>query len=67
MKNMSPYDPLVDDIGALLEAAAADPARLEVLKAEARQQLTQRATRPDAQPEETVETDDEDLWNNVPI
>lgn len=67
MNDLAPHDPLVDDIAALLEAAAADPARLDVLKQEARAQLGHRTAAPPVPPRETVASDDDDLWDNVPI
>lgn len=65
MNQMAPLNPLVDDIAALLEAAAADPTRLDVLKEEARAQLVERTDH--HPPRDPSASDDDDLWDNVPI
>ena len=66
MKDTAAHDPLVDDLGALLDAAAADPERVDTYKAQLRARLAGRPVAvPKAEPH--AEADDEDLWNNLPL
>lgn len=68
MKDTSAYDPLIDDIGALIDEALSDPSRAAVVKARIRERLTGRsvsAALPLAH--EPSGGDDEDLWDNLPL
>jgi hypothetical protein len=67
MKDSSTLDPLVDEFGALLEAAAEDPSRVVSLKAQMRARLAGRAAGAAAEQAPEDAGDEEDLWNNLPV
>jgi hypothetical protein len=67
MKDTGSPDPLLDDLAALLEAAAAEPARVEYLKAQLRAQLARRQAVAAPRSEPAEDAEDEDLWNNLPL
>jgi hypothetical protein len=67
MKDIATPDPLVDDLGALLDAAAADPARVHALKAQLQARLARRPVGVVPTPDAVEDADDEDLWNNLPL
>jgi hypothetical protein len=67
MKDIAATDPLVDDLGALLDAAAADPARVSALKAQLQARLAGRPVGIVPAPDAVEDADDEDLWNNLPL
>lgn len=68
---MSGSDPLIDDIGALLDEMLEDPARAALLKARIRERLAgAQPSRPPVshgQAETEAEAEAEDLWDNVPL
>jgi hypothetical protein len=68
MKDISGFDPLVDDIAILIDTAVADPARADEIKRQIMTRVALRTGLP-AQTSDTVtDADDgEDLWDNVPL
>ena len=68
MKDMSTTDPRIDDIGALIDEALADPSRTTDVKAQIRERLAGRsAAAPPHIAEEPSDGDAEDLWDNLPL
>lgn len=66
MKDISTIDPMIDDIGAMIDEALANPELAEVMKSRIRERLSRRA-RPQTAPEPSGEEDPDDFWENVPI
>ena len=68
MKDTSGFDPLVDDISILIDAALADPVRAEEIKRQIMIRLALRSGS-GAQPSDSApaEDDTEDFWDNVPL
>jgi len=66
LKDISTIDPMMDDIGAMIDEALAKPELAEAMKVKIRDRLSRRA-RPEAAPELSSDEDPEDFWENVPI
>ncbi len=66
LKDISTIDPMMDDIGAMIDEALAKPERAEAMKTRIRARLARRA-RPEAAPDLSCEDDQDDFWENVPI
>lgn len=66
MKDISSIDPMIDDIGAMIDEAVARPEAAELIKARILERLSRRSMPP--VPSEPAASDDpDDFWDNVPI
>ena len=66
MKDISSIDPMIDDIGAMIDEAVARPETAEAMKAKIRERLSRRSVQAPLTDVESFE-DPDDFWENVPI
>lgn len=69
MKDISTIDPMLDDIGTMIDQALASPDRAEEMKARIRERLARRVhlQQPMPSQEDTSDEEPDDFWENVPI
>ncbi len=66
LKDISSIDPMIDDIGAMIDEAVARPEAAEAIKARILERLSRRTIQP-MPPEPEASDDPDDFWENVPI
>ena len=66
MKDIPSIDPMIDDIGAMIDEAVARPETADAIKARIRERLARRAVQPRLA-DLPAHEDPDDFWENVPI